>query len=291
MASSSGSLREPCPVEVTEREGEIDVDGRFTCAWGATRRPFIHPLRTPAGHVLTRNAPPDHPWHHALWFTIKFVDGDNFWEEFGDYGVLRYVAPPTVALDDGAVAISGDLDWIRPDRTTVALREHRTWTYRPMAADRYSLDLDTTLVPIADAVLDRTPFDVWGGYSSLTFRGRGDLVDTRMLTADGAVHDRILGVPSPWLDLTGTVDGATVGVAMFDHPANPRSPTPWYGSTHHDNYGEEWSNFVNAALLWDAPMPVAAGEPLRLRYRVLVHDGELPHGELGAAWTAWAEAG
>ena len=72
------------------------VADRWTYHWGASRRPFVHPLRTPAGHVLTRDAPDDHPWHHGLWFAIKYVDGDNFWEEMAPYGVLRHDGPPDV---------------------------------------------------------------------------------------------------------------------------------------------------------------------------------------------------
>ncbi len=53
--------------------------------------------RRPA-HVLTRDAPDDHPWHHGLWFTIKFVDEDNFWEEMAPYGVLRHDGPPEVEV-------------------------------------------------------------------------------------------------------------------------------------------------------------------------------------------------
>ena len=54
---------------------------------------------------------------------------------------------------------------------------------------------------------------------------------------------------------------------MFDHPSNPRYPTPWYGSTKADTYGEGWANFFNAAFLWDESMTVSAGDSLRLRYR------------------------
>src|SRR6185369_6662053 len=74
----------------------VTIGGAWTYEWAQRRRPFIHPLRTPAGHVLTRNAPDDHPWHHALWFAIKYVDGENFWEQAGGHGSLRVTAPPTV---------------------------------------------------------------------------------------------------------------------------------------------------------------------------------------------------
>lgn len=271
-------------------EVAIEVAGRMRYEWAARRRPFVHPLRSPAGLVLTVDAPDDHPWHHGLWFTIKFVDGDNFWEEYDAYGVLRHDGEPHISHDQGAVTIDGALDWVRPDRATVALREHRRWTYRPVNDTTYSLDLTTTLVPVADAVLDRTPFTTWGGYGGLTFRGRPDFVETTLRIADDdEAHERVLGTSARWLDCTGTIEGHRVGIAMLDHPTNSRHPTPWYASTRADAYGSDgWSNFVNAALLWEESLLVPAAAPLALRYRVLVHDGDLDRREIDDAWATWA---
>jgi hypothetical protein len=96
--------------------------------------------------VLTRDEPDDHPWHHGLWFTIKFVNGENFWEEYDEYGVLRHDGPPGVAADDG-VAIEGDVRWIRPDRQTVVVDERRRLTHVPLDGDAYAIDFATELVP------------------------------------------------------------------------------------------------------------------------------------------------
>jgi hypothetical protein len=279
---------------ITRTETGIEVGGLWTYEWAARRRPFVHPVRTPAGHVLTRDAPPDHPWHHALWFTIKFVDGDNFWEEEETYGVLRHQDEPTVeAHGDGRVTIEGDLHWIRPDRETVAIVEHRRLTHVPIAADGYAIDWDITLVPEADTVLDRTPYTFWGGYGGLTVRGPGDLDDPRILIADGTEHQQLTGTPSEWLDLTGTPvtaknSGERAGFAIFDHPENRRHPVPWYAATKNELYfTEDWTNFANAAFLWEDPMELAKGEELRIRHRVVVHDGTWTTDRLTGEWSAW----
>jgi hypothetical protein len=95
-------------------------DGGWTYVWDHRRKPHLHPVATPAGLVLTRVEPPDHPWQRGVWFVVKFVDGDNFWEEggAGGWGVQRHEQRPQLA--DGVV--EGELVWIRPDRTTVAIR-------------------------------------------------------------------------------------------------------------------------------------------------------------------------
>lgn len=274
---------------VEHGDGTVTLGEAWTYHWGDRRRPHIHPLRSPAGHVLSRDAPEDHFWHHGLWFTIKFLDEDNFWEEMPPYGVLRHDGPPEIVTAvGGVVSVRGTLRWTRPDRETVAVVEQRTLTHVPLGPDAYAIDLDTTLVPTADTRFDRTPFTTWGGYGGLALRGAGDWTDTRLLIDDGSTHDRVLGVSSRWCDLTGTPPGGgptPVGVAMLDHPGNRRHPVPFYASTRAATYGDEgWSNFLNAAFLWHDGLNVAAGEELRVRERVIVHDDEWEAGRLDAAW-------
>jgi hypothetical protein len=268
-------------------------DGHVTYEWAARKRPFIHPLATPAGHVVTRNAPDDHPWHHGLWFTIKFVNDENFWEEYDAYGVLRHTAEPEVSTEGNRTTVVGELTWIRPDRETVVIREQRSFTHVPLDAATYAVDLVTTLTPEVDVVLDRTEFTTWGGYGGLAFRGRGDWHDTRLVLSDGTEHDRLEGVPGSWCALDGPLGGGgaddpVVGIAMLAAPHSPRLPVPFYASTRNATYGEEgWSNFMNAAFLWDGPLSVAAGEPLTFTYRVLVGDGRFDAVRVGAAYDAW----
>jgi hypothetical protein len=284
-------------VEVVRGEGVLSVGRCWTYVWRGATRPFLHPVATPAGRVLTRDAPPDHPWHHGLWFAVKFVNGENFWEEYGEFGVVRPEGEPSVEAHGDRVRVAHRLVWVRPDGRSTALVEDRVLTHVPLGSpvgDAYAIDVDVTLVPPVDTVLDRTPFTTWGGYGGLTLRGPGDWSDTRLLLADGTVHDRVLGIRSPWCDLTGSVgaDGALAGVAVLDHPANPWYPVPWYASTRADTYGgQEWSNFLNAAFLWYGPREVPAGTPLRVRHRVIVHDGPADRDGLRACARAYAAAG
>lgn len=284
---------------MTRTDQDVTVDGRWTYRWADHERPFVHPVTTPAGHVLTRDAPADHPWHHGLWFTFKFVNGDNYWEEMAPYGVLRHDERPTVTgIEGGGTEVKGSLRWTAPDQVTTVLTEQRTWRSVPIDTHEghgaYAIDLDTTLTPTIDVRLDRTEYTTWGGYGGLTLRGPTDLIDTRLLLADGSTHDRLVGVSSPWCDLSGMASAETApgpaGLALFDHPENPRFPTPFYASTY-DGYGEgAWTNFCNAAFLFHDGMDLVAGEYLRLRHRALVHDGHWPVERLQAEWDAWIGA-
>lgn len=224
-------------------------------------RPHVHPLRTLSGRTLTVDAPADHPWHHALWSTIKFVNGVNFWEEYGEFGLLV-----TRAITDDSVAV----EWVAPNGD-VAVRETRTLRHVSIDDRTYAVDWMFALTPTVDTVFDRTPFTTWGGYGGLTLRGAPDWTDTQLLLADGRRVDVVHGEPGPWCALVS----ADASVAILDHSTNPRSPTPWYGSNRAETYGDGWANFLNAAFLWDGPLAVAAGETLTRRHRVVVADGGL----------------
>ncbi len=282
------------------QEGPITLGDRWTYDWAARKKPAIHPVRTPAGHVLTRMAPPDHPWHRALWFTIKYVNEENFWEEQRPYGVLRHVDEPEQRGPDdaGRTSLTGTIRWIRPDQVSVAFEERRRLTHVPLGDDAYAIDLDVSLRATEDTTIRSEPFTTWGGYGGLSVRGRPDWHDTRLLLADGSTHERVIADRSPWCDLSGPIGGtspsgeegddAVGGLAILDHPGNDRHPVPWYGSTRAATYGDEgWSNFLNAAFLFEEPLTIPAGERLLIRHRVVVHDGWWDADRVGSAWDAY----
>ena len=259
-------------------------EGRWSYVDDARKRPYVHPLKAPAGATLTRDAPPDHPWHHALWFTVKYVNGENFWEEQPPYGVLRHIEP---VVTDGT-SVEGNLTWIRPDRATVVISEHRRLAHVPIDERSYAIDWTSTLVAESDVILDRTPYTTWGGYGGLALRGRSDWTDTRILVDGLDPRERVTGERGRWCDLSGVVEGGSAGVLLLDAQTNPRHPVPWYGSTRSAVYGDDgWSNFLNAAFLWDDALPLSAGADLTLRYRIVVHDGVWDAGRCDNAWTAW----
>ncbi|HVT88273.1 MAG TPA: PmoA family protein [Tepidisphaeraceae bacterium] len=245
--------------------------------YGGKPKPFFHPLCTPAGHVLSIFEPHDHFWHRGLWFSIKFINGENFWEENEPgFGTQKTRVPPTVTHGaDGQIGVFSTLDWTRPDEKTIVFHEQRLFTYKPIDSGSYLLDFTFILKPQVDVLLDRTPYNgTWGGYSGLTFRGNRNWQESRLLFSDGTTSNRPTPVIADWCDLSGKLDGGFDqfgGIAILDHPENPRHPTPWYGGTGPGHY-------FNAAILFNEPMKVSADDKLRLQYRVLVHDGmyELP---------------
>ena len=249
--------------------------------YGSAPKPFFHPLRTPRGFCLSLFQPHDHIWHRGLWFTIKFVNGLNFWEENGEFGSQHTLLPPRVEhFADGSFSWESALNWKHPSRDEPLLRENRRIIYRPLEDDAYALDWNIELRSEAEVMLDRTPFSTWGGYGGLTLRGNRNWHSTQLRFPDGTTSDRPTGQSATWCDFSGTFDGGANccgGLALFDHPANPRHPTPWYGTTGAGHY-------LNAAFLFHEPLIVRPDEPLVLRYRALVHDDAWETSRLNAAY-------
>jgi hypothetical protein len=93
-------------------------------------------------------------------------------------------------------------------------------------------------------------------------------------TAAGS-RTRPWGERADWVDYWGTIEGKTMGLAMFDHPTNLRHPTYWhardYGLVAANPFGE--GAFTKGRERSGA-FTLDAGKELRLRYRVVLHRGD-----------------
>ncbi len=233
-------------------------------------KPCVHPLVTPAGHVLSGFEMSDHPWHRGLWFTIKYMNGVNFWEETPPFGIQKSNGEPRATLlSDRSAGIEHQLEWTAA-AGGLAIREERSLVTSSDDAGIGCIDWSTTLHAQQDLLLDRTPFTTWGGYGGLIFRASRELHDARFITPGAEPTQAMTGQTGPWAALEGLMDGGKnqrVSLAMFDHPSNPRSPSPWYGKCI-NGY-----NFMNAAFLFHEPLQLGKGEALSFRYRILYRDG------------------
>ncbi|HVX84077.1 MAG TPA: DUF6807 family protein [Phycisphaerae bacterium] len=251
-------------------------------------KPCFHPLVTGKGHVVTLFEPSDHAWHRGLWFTIKFINGTNFWEEQAPFGVQRSASEPHARMTGPAsLAIEHALQWTS-EATGPVVDERREIEIRGTDGGM-EIDWSSELLALQDLTLDRTPFTTWGGYSGLTFRASRELHQAEYLLPSGEKKQPLLGEPHEWVALQARVDGGPeeyVTVAMVDHPENPRAPlpeqpadrrmTPWYGKA------DPYYVFYNAAFMFHSGMQVRRGERLRFRYRVLIQDGLASSEAVGA---------
>jgi type 1 glutamine amidotransferase len=258
-----------------------DGDGviwRFHYERGAGK-PYFHPLALPGHPALTWEAPPDHPWHYGLWFSWKFINGVNYWEQSRDTGrsdgTTQWPSVKVNAYPDLSALIEMEVAY-RVDKGDPVLREQRRIRVsRPGSDGSYFLDWTMTFTAAQDVVLDRTPLPhepggkTWGGYAGLSVRLASALKDRQVVSADGPVsfaQSRHRSRARAF-DYSGVIDGTPMGIAILDHAANVNSPSPWYVIR-----GDVMSFFTPGGSA-AAPRGLAAGESLTLRYRVIVHPG------------------
>ena len=187
-----------------------------------------------------------------------------------------------------------DLAYRPAGEEAAVLMERRTIDVSaPDAEGFYSMDWTCKFRPDREVVLDRTPLpgepggQSWGGYAGLSLRFSGDLADRVAMTSDGPIaeagwrEDRYRGRHEA-LDYSALFDGKTAGIAILDHPSNPRSPTPWYVIRSAE------MSFFTPALLCYEPLTLRAGERLTLRYRVIVHEDRWDAARLKAEYRRFA---
>jgi hypothetical protein len=252
----------------------------YTCHFAAEGGyPYIHPLSLPGGPVMSALAPADHPWHRGLWFSWKFLNGVNYWEFPPNRpnqpdGTTAVIGPAAVHTTENMATVRLPLEY---SKAQVVLAEERTLVAsRPRLDGSYTIDWTSKFTAKGqDVVFERTPPQEapWGGYGGLGFRASKAMREFRAIDSEGRIgRSQAHGKQARWMDFSGVFGEkdekpVTAGTTIFDHPTNPRHPTPWYLSDTAD------LPYFGPALLFDQPLTLKAGESFMVKYRILIHPG------------------
>ena len=241
-------------------------------------KPYIHPLATIDGSVLTWNRPADHVWHRALWFSWKKINGLNYWEENRKTGLSRgrtEIKSTKVTLaKDFSAKVEIVLSYHPPDKPEVMSEKRTIMFSAPTADGLYRIDWSAVFTAVGDDVLlDRTPLKdekngrSWGGYAGISIRMAKETRGWSITDSKGRKDMKIHGQPEAvWVDASGkTTSGKDAGVAIFDHPKNTRHPSPWYIA--------KGMPYFSPALLYNKSLTLKKDQKLNLKYRIIVHPG------------------
>jgi len=243
-----------------------------------TSKPFFHPVSLTDGTVLTEDRPTDHPWHHALWFTWKYINGVNFWEENREgisKGKTDWSNVKVTTQDDNSAKITMDLTYNIRGQEPI-LSEKRLMTVSPPDKNGvYYIDWTSKFTACSDidVKLDRTPIPgdpggkAWGGYAGLSVRlnGKGDKWEVTTEKQPITFENGTYRGKANAMEFSGVFDEKHAGIAILDHPENLNSPTPWY------SIAGKPMKYFGPAVICHKPHTIAAGKTLELKYRVIVH--------------------
>ncbi|MFE2774033.1 DUF6807 domain-containing protein [Microbacterium resistens] len=242
-------------------------------------KPYLHPLRTLAGDVVTNHRPHDHRWHKGLQLTCTDLSGANLWggntwvqgEGYVPLdNVGRMDADGPVAAADGA--LSHRLVW-RTARGDDLVREERRLAFRAHDGVTWSLEWRSTLTALTPEPLSFGSPATRGlpgsGYSGLMWRGPRSFSGGRVLLPSGETPEEdARGAEAAWLAFVGAHDGVDRSSTLVFEPilTPDRIATRWFVRS------AEFA-IVNPSWAFTEPFPLAPGESIDIAHRVTVADG------------------
>ncbi|MGW8482064.1 DUF6807 family protein [Microbacterium sp. NPDC055903] len=284
-------LRAPFAAEPSPgRTSEYRVDGRIvavrddgsTVAPTSGPRPFLHPIRTPGGTVVTDAHPADHDWHLGISVAVQHAGGVNFWggRTYVPGSDYRWLADHgrivTTALDAAGDGFSANAEWLTP-AGAVLVTEQTDWRFAATDDARaWAFRTATTLTAGTEAVELGSPGShgrIGGGYGGFAWRFPAS-ADVDVRTPDASGEDAVHGTTSAWLAFAARFPDGEATVVLA--PGDERTALdPWFVRVA--GYPG-----IGSSLAWDSSVHVAAGQSLTLSFRGLIADGRLSDAEIEA---------
>jgi hypothetical protein len=283
----------------------VTIDGQlFTqFLYDTYAKPVLYPIHGPGGVPMTRDWPlkdgtpgedKDHVHHKSLTFTHGDVNGVDFWAENDKSGRIVTEKVTRVGTDNGAAIIEAKNQWTARDGKIVCTD---TTTIRCGQAGRARF-IDFTIA-IHASHGDVTFGDTKEGTMAIRTRPelqlnpeKNKLAAGQAVNSEGKSGKAIWAEKARWVDYWAPVSGKTLGIAIFDHPSNPRHPTTWhareYGLIAANPFGLH--DFSRGKLPKEAGnLTIKSGDNITFRYRFLFHDGDAATAKIDEQWKAWAK--
>ena len=310
LVLSSASPETWQAVEVNRRGDQIDIliGGKaFTtyCFGPAVAKPYLFPLRSAQGTVVTRSFPMvgnipgenhDEPHQRAMYFAHGDINGYDFWGE-AEFARWSHHSPSAFgrtvfrALDemrsgDGSGALRAEFDLVTSDKENIA-EETQAYTF---SGDERMRIIDCKFIIHANHGPLRFGDTKEGTFAIRVVKALKPPTG-HMVNSDGATGEKaIWGRRADWVDYYGNVAGESVGLAILDHPENLHHPTYW----HARKYGLLAANpFGLREFLHDRHQDgsyvIPADGSLTLHYRVIIHHGDFRAADVASAYKRYAE--
>jgi hypothetical protein len=247
-------------------------------------KPYLDPLRTRAGRVVSLFRPWDHVWHKGLAWSLPVVGDENFWGgptylrdrgyvQLPNDGTQRHLRETDVSVSDGVATYAHELEWVSESGERM-FAEHRALTARVLDEATWALTFETTMTSITGQAIRIGSPTTRGrenaGYGGLFWRGPRSFTGGRLFTAQGSgTGSELRGRRHEWMAFEGRhdeVDGVSL-IVMLDAATNPHHPPQWFARS------EEFAA-LNPAPFFSEEIPVVAGERLTFRYAVGISDAD-----------------
>ncbi|MCB1237080.1 MAG: PmoA family protein [Verrucomicrobiae bacterium] len=306
--SASADDNKPTAVSLTELDDRlrIELNGELFTEYLFEREdgffPAFYPVMGPDEVAMTRKYPfeeiededKDHPHHQSLWFAHSNVNGETFWavRSYKDRKTGKMRVPGRQVHQGFKEVVSGD-----ESGHFVAETKYVASNGRTVMSDTRTVRIPSVADAMAPRIIDieiefhATDGDVVFGDekdAGMAIRLASELqVEKRikenpknmnsatghLLNSEGVSGRETWGKRARWVDAYGEVGGKPVGVAILDHPENPRHPTWWHSRT----YGLVTANIFGKHFFEKLEDPKAGeftledGKSVAFRWRFVFH--------------------
>lgn len=265
-------------------------------------KPYCHPLRGPDGVIVTRLWPMqetvgeehDHPHHRGLWYAHGEVNGIDFWTEGPGRGRIVQEAILEAGSGRGEGRLRTRNRWVAPDGRVVCTDE-RALRFLPGPGGARLLDFEITILAShGEVVFGDTKEGTFAVRVAESMRVRPNRAGAgrtpgRILTSMGDRDGDAWGKRAAWCDYSGPVGDRWMGIAIFDHPENPRHPTWWhvrdYGLFAANPFGRHDFERLKDSTAGRLVLP--GGGRVTFRYRVYLHEGDADQAGVARQYAAW----
>ncbi len=300
LLTSAVAAQEPFALKRCEilplprQQVSFQVDGQEKAGWhfgSEYPRPFFYPFNGPSGVSLTRMGHPgaqNHDHHRSVWLAHNSVGGADFWSDSSQARVRQKHWYAYRDGDDEAVMASA-CGWYDGSGKEI-MEQDLVAALIAMDDGEHALEIQITLRPptgAASVELGKTNFGFLAIRVAKTLSvhfGGGRLVSSEGVEGEEA----IFGKPARWMDYSGPIAVGTgaqrravvEGITCFDHPSNPRYPTPWH---------VRQDGWMGAAFCLQEGYTITTGGALVLRYLLHAHRGAYDEARARAVHAAFAQ--
>ncbi|MHC4912028.1 MAG: DUF6807 domain-containing protein [Planctomycetota bacterium] len=271
LSPGSRTVGERVSAKIVGEEVVVRVgDEVFTCYKfaGSQKYPYFWPVNGPvSGESITTESSQPYPHHHSLFFGCDKVNGGNYWQEANMEGQIVSGGAKIIEGSGGRVVFTDECLWRQPGKEPVISDMRRVVISAPSEDVRF-IDFEISLKPLVDVQILKTNHSLFAArvVPELSVKSGGVLVNAEGKTSEKGTW----GVASAWCDYSGTRDGVTEGIAILQHPENRWFPAKWFT--------RDYGFFSPTPMYWPengTHIELAKSKPLRLRYRVVVHAGDV----------------
>jgi hypothetical protein len=245
-------------------------------------KPYLHPMRTLSGALVSAYRPHDHRWHKGFQMTWSHVSGQNFWGgrtyvhgegyvRLDNVGMIRHDAFDVIDLTGDELTLKESLTWVASTGEDW-LAESRHLRVHGVDVERgiWMLDFATELRNVRGEELALGSPTTHGrpnaGYTGFFWRGPRGFTGGEIITADGGGGPEAMGTESAWLAYTGKHDDIDGGATLLVFAGSTTHGTlTWF--VRKDPFPA-----VNPSPAFDKEITLAAGDTLSLQHRVVVAD-------------------